>query len=995
MRFAGTVLLIALAGAACLAFPRAAPAQGAFVLLNERNHPELLWQSLRTEHFEIHYHDPLLPWAREAAAILERYHDPLCRRLSVRPERRTRVYLSDQDQIANGAALAWDYFFVWIPGHAFHNVLSGGRSAFEELLIHEYTHILISEAARTWLGTLAFPLGMYPPRWLHEGVAQWTVEPWSVLRGDQLLASALLDGSIDSSPPGVPGHERLIYYARGHARVRWLASSYGDSTIGKLLEPRGSWGTYSYRAAERAALGKESSGSDDRFRRAMIAFYGARYQGAESPDSIGRALDLKMSYPWRVLGAGDSFLVAGQVRRGYPESSLLRAREGKGPRRLVAGGVTGAPVPIDGRRILVPRTHRVAHGSWVTDLALYEEGRGTRFLTSGARLVEVARIAGERIAALADSSAGPALLVGELPAQGKALEWRTRARWPRAWLVHGLAVSPDGSRAIVAAADTLGARGLWGLDVEQDAPPVRLTHDRAEARGGIWLDDERIAWTSFAGGIAHVKSARWPRAAASLEDESLRTATGVGSELAGRTGDSLLVLDRTSRRETRVLSADPTRVPARPLPHPAYPFDATPEVDPRDPAPLSIDGPTAYRAWREVRPWLRLPLLGPQAREPAIGAAGLWAEPLLRHAWGGFLYTSAEQMPHPDRALFYLTGRFGPWVLLHHSSVLLPRRILDGRGLIERVEQTGISVLAPFHVESDPNVRAWLNGSVRTESHRPRFSGRRMSTPLGAPTAWSALLVGVGGGWLRSSATASTGADRRIGQGAAARIEGAIDPWPAGERFLRGSFGLFRAQPLPGPTGTTLWIEAAGRATSLPVPPQEFEGLDADPTLRVGENPLFSGTVFLRGWPEARAARGVLHGNLELRLPVLPDLGFRGPGTRIGGGTLAGFLEMGHPWGGPSAAFFEERTRAAAGVEARLSARVGPLNLVPAVAWGHPLGSHGPRGSWTVRLAGRLPFAAPRQPAQLFRCLLPGAVHDLEEPGRGNPCSHWEQPVGW
>jgi hypothetical protein len=114
---------------------------------------------------------------------------------------------------------------------------------------------------------------------------------------------------------------------------------------------------------------------------------------------------------------------------------------------------------------------------------------------------------------------------------------------------------------------------------------------------------------------------------------------------------------------------------------------------------------------------------------------------------------------------------------------------------------------------------------------------------------------------------------------------------------------------------------------------------------------------------------------VEARFQVLPDLGFRGPRIGIHGGTLAPFLEAAHPWGGASAGLFEERTRVAVGLEARLAGRIGPLPIVPAVAWGHPLGPHGPRGSWSARLTTAVPFSIPYHPRALLRRLLAGSLH--------------------
>jgi hypothetical protein len=455
----------------------------------------------------------------------------------------------------------------------------------------------------------------------------------------------------------------------------------------------------------------------------------------------------------------------------------------------------------------------------------------------------------------------------------------------------------------------------------------------------------------------------------------VRTAIGTGAAVAGFGDDSLYVLDHTSRREIPIRRVDPARIPHARVSRPVYPFDPREAVRPEAVTP-TITGPYRYRAIEEVRPWFLLPLVGPQSGELGLGFAGIWAEPLLRHAWGGYLYASSDQRNHPDRELFYLTTRWGPWVAAFHGSVLRERRVLRKRILIERREVTGIALLQPLSLESDPTPTGWIDGFLKTDSRRPRFSGRELTTPLGPPRAWSSLIVGGGFGALRIPSHARGATGPREGWGVSLRMQGGISPWGGSTRFFRGNLHTFHAEPLPVLFRPTLWTELRIEGVSTGLPPKEFIGLDADPSHRILSGwPGLDGTVFLRGWPRARAAGYVAGLNLETRFRVLPDLGIRGPGVRLYGGSLAPFLEMGHPWGGASAGFFDERTRIGIGVEARLAGRIGFVPLVPSVAWGMGLGSDAPEGEWTWRIATSLPFSMPLHPPSILRALLGGAYH--------------------
>lgn len=965
--------MAALALAILLPSARPAAAQGAFVLLNERNHPELQWQQIRSDHFQIVYHEPLEPWAREAMSILERFHAPLCRRLDTYPDRRTRVYLSDQDQIANGAAVGDDYFFVWIPSHPATRSFSGARPWFQEVLIHEYAHILVARASSTWLGNLAYPLGLYPPRWLHEGIAQWTAENWNVLRGDRTLAAAILDGSIERNPPGVPGSGRLLY-ARGHARVRWMASAYGDSTIPRLIRAAGPLGVYTYRSAERRAIGKESGKALDRFRREMIAYYGARFRAGEPPESLGPAIDTGLEFPSALAwGRNGERWITGQQAAGPGESSLF-LRRGNRSERIVPGGVAGKPIPLDNGAALLPRFHRASNGSWSIDLGLWDPGDGFRFVGRGERIGEIVRLDDTRILALRDDPAGATLERRHLGESGAPVRSELLFRWRPGVAVHSIAASASGDRVLWSEIDPSGSRRRLAVEIDSlDAGADLIDSGAADERDTIWLTDSTLAWTSNRGGRSQIRTGSWTPSAGLLGD-SARTAAGVGAVLAGVDGDSLVALDYTTRRRHGVYRIDPRRLPDS---HGAFhlppPFGVDPAVEPEALAP---DGtaPAPYRPIREIRPWLRLPLAGPQAGRLGLGGGGLWAEPLLKHSFGGYIYGNDEQLRSPDRGFFYMTTRWGPFVAAFHYSQLQPQRLLEHRLLWERREATGVALLTPLQA-GDPNRNGWLDLHLKTESRRPRFGGRDLRTPLGAPSAWSSLLMGGGWGCVRVPPHAIRSTGPREGDGMAIRVQGGIDAWGGASRFLRGSIDAFRARPARLPGSPTLHLEGTLRGVSGGFAAQEYEGFDSDPSWRlIGGWPGVDGTAFLRGWPEEKASRFVFRGSVDLRYPILPDLVFRAPGIALGGGTLAPFMELGHAWDGPAGKFGDARARTACGVEARLAGRIGPLPLLASAAWGFGFGREAPEGDWSFRLATALPFQIPLDPPRALGALMGGAL---------------------
>ena len=88
-----------------LLLPHALAAQG-FRAFSGRNHPEIEWRVAQTEHFEIIYPDRLAGIEDEAAAVAEETYAALSENLNVTFVERIRVYLSDEDEVANGFALS-------------------------------------------------------------------------------------------------------------------------------------------------------------------------------------------------------------------------------------------------------------------------------------------------------------------------------------------------------------------------------------------------------------------------------------------------------------------------------------------------------------------------------------------------------------------------------------------------------------------------------------------------------------------------------------------------------------------------------------------------------------------------------------------------------------------------------------------------------------------------------------------------------------------------
>ena len=214
----------------------------------------LHWNTLETEHFEIHYHEGEEELAAGFAAISEEVHAEISARFGWTPKRRTQVVLIDASDEANGMATPFPYnaiyLFVTAPGA--HSSLDSYDHWLRTLFIHEYTHIIqldmvggLPGVLRHIFGRIIIPNGLQP-QWMIEGLATFE-ETRSTTAGrgrsswtDMLLRAALLEDrfpAIDQAGGGLvswPGHN--VPYLFGADFHRFVTERYGKGTWAEIAK---------------------------------------------------------------------------------------------------------------------------------------------------------------------------------------------------------------------------------------------------------------------------------------------------------------------------------------------------------------------------------------------------------------------------------------------------------------------------------------------------------------------------------------------------------------------------------------------------------------------------------------------------------------------------------------------------------------------------------------------------------------------------------------
>jgi len=243
------------------------------------SHGELKWYTIRTEHFDVHYHDnpysqisPIFKGpertARVVAKIAEEVYEPITSLYHYKPER-IHIIIRDTDDYSNGGAYYYDNKIeIWASSLDFE--LRGAHNWLRNVVTHEFTHMVSIQAMMKFSRKIpafylqyigyekerrqdvlrGFPnvIASYPvsgvslPVWFAEGVAQYQqknlqYEFWDSHR-DMILRSRALSNQLltlnQMSTFGKNSIGNESAYNSGYAFVSYLASRYGEEVLQKI-----------------------------------------------------------------------------------------------------------------------------------------------------------------------------------------------------------------------------------------------------------------------------------------------------------------------------------------------------------------------------------------------------------------------------------------------------------------------------------------------------------------------------------------------------------------------------------------------------------------------------------------------------------------------------------------------------------------------------------------------------------------------------------------
>ncbi len=957
---------LALGLAAALAAPAPAAAQ---------YDPAFRWSTLDTPHFQVHFHQGEEALARRAAEAAERAHARLAPLLGHAPRERTQIVLSDDSDLANGSATPLPYNTIRllaVPAES-GSELADARDWLEQLVIHEYVHVLhldnvggLPKLGNELLGKLFVPNGL-TPGWMIEGlaVAHESLGDPGTGRNENARFD-MYARALTLEPPGLPSLAQAsnqylrwprgnVPYLLGGRFMAFLEARSGEAAMRGFLADQGSqlWPYAPSWQAERW-FGADLPDLWDEFRAALQARY---------DDQLARIRRRPVTQATRLTARGalvsqprwtPDGLALVYLDRGLDERAGLRrvSAAGKDLGLLLPVDVNGAFDLRSAREAVVARGQvwrefRLYDDLWVADLATGD----LRRLTDGERATDPALTGdGSAVVYLARTGGGELAVRRRLLSGGPPETLLTR---PGAQPYQPVP-SPDG-RALAFSLQEDGRRDLALL---VDGRVVRLTDDDALDLDPAWSPDGRfLLFSSDRGGIHNLYA--WEAASGAIRQVT-NVETGAFEPAVSPDGRTIAFTGYSrGGYDLFTIPFDPGSwlepEPADPAPPPPAP------APPLLPASLA---PRPYAPSETLGPTYLLPLWGSDAAGSVYGLFTAGGDVVGRHQWqlqawmspeaATMGYAAAYQGGWSWPALDLFSERFvdaspgyplrlmALWTPLSGGATFTFSRV--ERSLALRLGWAATrydTISTPGSAEGVPADYLFKDGLLSEAAFAAVYrDGRRYANSISAEEGRSLSLR------LRVAAPA-TGSDYQLWRGRAAWTEYTRVPWTR---------HVVLASRLSG---------ALGRGSLGGSPPFSLGGLTQPNAIDLFLLQTFSPSDQLRGYPAgALGGNGIALLNLELRFPLLePELGrstwplflrrvhgalFADAGEAFVAGTERGYSGRGFHW---------DRLRVGAGAELRFETVIGywlvtDLRLGVARGLGRPFRgespSQDPLAEWQV-----------------------------------------------
>lgn len=931
-----------------------------FSMTNGRNHPELSWKVAETEHFIIGYPEHIEGIEEEAAAIAEETYDVLSDLLNVTFDHKIRIFLSDEDEIANGFAVPFgrEYTDIWVHHNEYAEGWTGNEKWMRKVLSHELAHIFHFQATESTIGLMSQIFSNPMPRFWTEGLAQYTTEKWDSERGDRTLRLAVFDDQLSYTDGKWHQNGRLLY-ALGNAQTRFLADEYGDEAIAELLAKKdttfGIITTHDFYDAFEEVTEESYSEFNDRWRKHMNIYYNTLASGMERTDSLGKPLSLTGTYYYdlkRNPMLKDSLWAVHllpSLERPVRRLVIYRNKKEETTAEIIdEGGFNrGMSWSRDGSKLVYSKKVRGNYGSILNDLFIYNRQKDKKKqITFSARAVYPVFGSDNETIYFVKSERGVANL-HQMDLKTKEMTQLTS--YENDAQIVSLAFNDKRNELYYSLFDEAGTRRLkrYSLDQNTSSDLINVQDNRFVV---VSPDGDEIAYTSLRDDVPNVFRYH-------LDEDTERRVTNVftGAMLhdwtateADTLGDQLIVQSTERKEKEYIYAVSPDRKPfSRSVSlDSAYTTWTTVRPEPEIPSQIAPD-PSLITERYNYRPLQELThgatALFPLWDEGSFGLAGLtlWTDPLGKHTITAGGFASMTNFSDDSYGVIsYINGQLYPTISVTGFQLPGAFTFYGSDYLVERQRGVEVSAFWPLNLKQSYASSGFYGALGYTHSEPLNEEDFTGITALPLPQAYDQTQWNIGWQFKKQRPYRWNVINPLDGFGLKGQLYGATDVTGTDASYSTIDLSAFTLLPGLGTQRFYLYGRAQAQFGD-PLPQQRIGFTKYDnvaPAIATQQQPyLLNLADRVRGYRSFIMGEQVVFGTIEYRSPFLPGLATQILGIiELGRTDLALFADAGWVGNVQFSSPEAEETRLGTGLEVKNVLSLFGVDILQSVGWGYP-----------------------------------------------------------
>ncbi len=909
-----------------------------------RTHPELKWRTLKTEHFNIHYHEGIEEIAKQGASISEQVLPDLMKQMGVESMPTIDITYTSEDEIMNGYALFTNMVFIWVDQNDVAVWLEDEKWLYQ-VTAHELQHIVLMNAVKSWMPE---PFGLLfsgIPSWFVEGAAEYYTERWRPHRSDLSHKWHVLKQKEDEMDPHHDGFSKLLY----------LAEQFGDSTFVNIVHYRNKLKIFDFGDGFKKATGLDVDQFNEDWRRHMNTYYYGYRSQKELIREVGETFTLPVKSMRGAALSQDSLKMAiiGREDENQKDRSLLiftqdtskKHNKDKFPFSLFQkegekdvakkkktinweseeldygifhGSLSWSP---DGKQVAYSKYHFGDHQSMVWDIRIADVENGNKkWLTHSFRASYPDWSPdGKQIVFVAHKNNVTNLYIissdGGTPEPLTNFVYDTQILSPK--------YSPDGSSLAYAKSESDGNLDIFVYNFKTQKS-IRITDHPDVDYLPVWHPDGKyITFTSHEGSTPNLFTVQ-------LETGIVKQITDVGDAIwTGQWNpkDSTILATTLSDVDSvRLVKVNPHRTPDTKQLAMRETFTSwrthipdSPLSDLDESWPVNITSDTKYRFTKHIKHLSSFVL-----PFECFEGMTIWTDAMGRHIFQGVVSTDWK-FEYPSYVFSYVNAMSGPlWGIDIVNRIDFQYQTYNDRSLWEVKDGIRFWMGETFNFGNHTSSNHTILGGFRLHNRKPYWEG--LSNEFPTPDEGKEGLLSLSYTWINRRPHKSNADLPKNGWGLNASYKMA-------NKNIYGDFNYSRMESdafinLPTGFGALFLRGRYHKIAGSSPPSQEVVGLSNDWTLYFPGNVgalLGPESMNPRGWEGIRFGEQAYMGTAEFRFPMIPKFPIVNVlGLSLGSITGALIADYGNAWDKDSSV----KPIFTAGYEARISITVGSSPIV-------------------------------------------------------------------